>query len=98
MIGRTTSGRRSGKFFTLHAAATAVALLACSGAEGAAPLPGVPLRTIGVGDSLTVLGRPAAFAGDIPCAADCDGIDVVLILHPDGSYRVTPNCDNRTRP
>jgi heat shock protein HslJ len=61
-------------------------------------LPGVPLRTIATGDSLTVLGRPAAFAGKIPCGADCHGIDVVLILHPDGSYRVKDRVRGGSRP
>ncbi|MEX2182684.1 MAG: META domain-containing protein [Gemmatimonadaceae bacterium] len=82
MSARRSLDRRRG----LAAAAAVIACLACSGAEGSSPLPGPPLHSVGKEDSLSALGRPAAFAGRIPCD-DCDGIDLVLILHPDGSYR-----------
>ncbi len=72
--------------WTAAATVAAVLVFACGGAEGASPLPGARVHSIDVGDSLNALGRPAAFAGSLPCDG-CDGIDLLLVLHPDGSYR-----------
>ncbi len=77
--GRGASGR-------LVAAAMPI-LLACGGAEGAG-VAGLELVTaLDAGDSLSALTRPAAYAGALPCD-DCASESSVLVLEPDGSYRL----------
>lgn len=63
--------------------------LACGGAEGSAPAPDVSafVTALGAGDTLPAISRPAAYGGTLPCA-DCPGIETLLVLHPDGSYRL----------
>jgi copper homeostasis protein (lipoprotein) len=62
-------------------------LLACGAADANSAPPGEIVRRLGPGDSLPQLANPAAYSGVLPCA-DCAGIETLLILHPDGSFRL----------
>lgn len=62
-------------------------LVACGAREASSTPSGERVTRLGAGDSLPSLARPAGFEGTLPCA-DCDGIETLVILHPDGSYRM----------
>ena len=66
-------------------------MAACGAGDGAEVSSGEaalePMRRLSEGDSLPALSRIAAYAGTLPCA-DCSGIETIVALHPDGSYRI----------
>lgn len=82
------SARRGGRGASGLALACAIPLLlACGGAEGAASSEHALLTRLAVGDSLTALERPAAYAGVIECAG-CSKAPSTLVLFPDGTFRL----------
>lgn len=70
------------------------ALLACGGAPEPAFDPGERIRVLASGDSLPSIVRPAAYGGLLPCA-NCPGIETLLVLHPDGTYRLRERYQGR---
>lgn len=62
-------------------------LVACGAVDSSSTPPGERVTRIGPGDSLQALTRPASFEGRLPCDG-CDGVETLVILHPDGSYRL----------
>lgn len=63
------------------------ALLACSSEPEPAFNPGERITVLSVGDTLPALAQPAAYGGLLPCP-NCPGIETLLVLHPDGTYRL----------
>lgn len=62
-------------------------LVACGASDASSTPPGERVTRLGSGDSLPALARPAGYEGRLPCE-DCDGIETLVVLHPDGSYRL----------
>lgn len=80
--------RTTSRFALVPAIPSALALvLACGAADANSAPAGEIVRRLGPGDSLPTLAHPAGYAGVLPCE-DCAGIETLLILHPDGSYRI----------
>lgn len=61
--------------------------VACGAGDASSTPPGERVTRLGPGDSLPALTRPAGFEGTLPCD-DCDGVETLVVLHPDGSYRL----------
>jgi heat shock protein HslJ len=68
-------------------AATLPFVVGCGGAEGAAAPDLEVVTRVEQGDSLPALARSAAYVGVIPCDG-CSDDPSLLVLHPDGTYRV----------
>lgn len=62
-------------------------LMACGASDATLTPPGERVTRLGPGDSVPALSRPAGFEGTLPCD-DCAGIETLLVLHPDGTYRL----------
>ncbi len=62
-------------------------LVACGAGDASSTPPGERVTRVDAGDSLHALARPAAFEGTLPCDG-CDGIETLVVLHPDGSFRL----------
>lgn len=70
-----------------HLAAVVLSVLVAACGGGAPGEADAPTRAPAPAAALAPLTGPAAWQGDLPCA-DCEGIRTVLVLDPDGTYRM----------